>query len=148
MRLQKYPGARHFIIAHSHGGNVVLYAVRESPLMRSQLGGLVFLSTPFLHVERRDQSVYLSAWIVLGVLLSMFLTVLVKRQLFPASWETQPLAGDTLSVWATIVTFLCIAVMSVAVYIRCECDSMNLADTHLAFSPGKLPPVLTIRARG
>lgn len=147
MRLQEYPGARHFIIAHSHGGNVALYAIRESPLMRSQLDGLVFLSTPFLHVERREQRVHLSAWIVLGVLLSMFLTLLVKRQLFPASWETQPLAGDTLSAWATIFTFLCILVTSAAVYVLCERDAMNLVDTHLAFPQGKLPPILTIRAR-
>src|ERR1700747_1445666 len=30
--LRQYPGARHVIVAHSHGGNVALYALRERAL--------------------------------------------------------------------------------------------------------------------
>jgi hypothetical protein len=48
----RYPDARHYVIAHSHAGNIVMYALRDVAL-GSQLHGVVCLSTPFLHVRRR-----------------------------------------------------------------------------------------------
>jgi hypothetical protein len=47
--LRERPDARHFVIAHSHGGNAVLYALRDVELQRN-LAGVVMLATPFLHV--------------------------------------------------------------------------------------------------
>jgi hypothetical protein len=45
------PSAKHFIIAHSHGGNVALYAAE-----RTQVDGIVCLATPFIHAAARDES--------------------------------------------------------------------------------------------
>jgi len=49
---REHPDNPLFVIAHSHAGNVVLYAARKSR-DRSTLDGVVFLSTPFLHVKPR-----------------------------------------------------------------------------------------------
>jgi len=42
------PSARHYVIAHSHGGNVAMRAVCGSPTLRGQLQGIVAMATPFL----------------------------------------------------------------------------------------------------
>ena len=49
----KFPRSRHYLIAHSHGGNVCLYALREKAL-RDGISGVVCLSTPFLVAPPRD----------------------------------------------------------------------------------------------
>jgi hypothetical protein len=62
------PDARHFVIAHSHGGNIALYAMRDSAA-REAVTGIVTLGTPFLSVRRRDPQRYadVMAWVVLCV---------------------------------------------------------------------------------
>jgi hypothetical protein len=45
--------AKHFIIAHSHGGNVALYALRDLRLQKA-IRGVVCLATPFVHCEARN----------------------------------------------------------------------------------------------
>jgi pimeloyl-ACP methyl ester carboxylesterase len=45
--------AHHFIIAHSHGGMVALYALRHTWLANS-IAGLVCLGTPFICCEERN----------------------------------------------------------------------------------------------
>jgi hypothetical protein len=51
--VERYPKARHFVIAHSHGGNVALYAMRNAAL-HSQIAGIVCLATPFICCRPRD----------------------------------------------------------------------------------------------
>jgi hypothetical protein len=43
----KYPDFDHFVISHSHGGNVLLYALRD-PVVQAKLRGGVCVATPFL----------------------------------------------------------------------------------------------------
>ena len=45
--IRRKPDAHHFIIAHSHGGNVSLLALKN-PEVRAAISGIVCLSTPFL----------------------------------------------------------------------------------------------------
>jgi hypothetical protein len=47
-----YPEARHYVVAHSHGGNVALYAA--SLLQKRKLSGIACLATPFLQARPRD----------------------------------------------------------------------------------------------
>jgi hypothetical protein len=47
-----HPEAAQFIIAHSHGGNIAVWATRD-PKCGSRVAGLITLSTPFLHVCTR-----------------------------------------------------------------------------------------------
>ena len=44
--------AHHGIVAHSHGGNVALYALRDVALRR-KIDGVVTLGTPFIHCRPR-----------------------------------------------------------------------------------------------
>jgi hypothetical protein len=48
----QYPRAQHFVIAHSHGGNVALYAMRDD-VARAVVQGIVTLATPFIYTRRR-----------------------------------------------------------------------------------------------
>jgi hypothetical protein len=52
-QLRLYPNAKHYVIAHSHGGNILMYALRDRELER-HIRGIVCLSTPFLHVTKRN----------------------------------------------------------------------------------------------
>lgn len=49
------PRARHYLICHSHGGNVALYALRQSGLAEL-VSGIVCLNTPFTAPLRRNVS--------------------------------------------------------------------------------------------
>jgi pimeloyl-ACP methyl ester carboxylesterase len=51
--IEEWPHARHYVVAHSHGGNVAFQALAD-PLLNERIGGLVCLSTPFLTATRRD----------------------------------------------------------------------------------------------
>ena len=64
-----YPDARHFVIAHSHGGNVALYAMQDAAARRA-VDGIVTLATPFLFTRRRNLRPHadVMAWVLLGVL--------------------------------------------------------------------------------
>jgi hypothetical protein len=51
--IAEFPDARHVVIAHSHGGNVALYALKD-PELRSQIAGVVTLATPFFTARDRN----------------------------------------------------------------------------------------------
>ena len=46
----------HFIVAHSHGGNVAMYALQEESVAK-KVDGLICLATPFLYPRTRPLSV-------------------------------------------------------------------------------------------
>lgn len=48
----EYPLAEHHLIAHSHGGNVALYALRD-PSISDRITSVVCLATPFIHAHAR-----------------------------------------------------------------------------------------------
>jgi alpha-beta hydrolase superfamily lysophospholipase len=47
------PQEHRFIVAHSHGGNVALYALRD-PEVERLVDGVVCMATPFIVARRRD----------------------------------------------------------------------------------------------
>ena len=47
-----HPNAQHWVIAHSHGGNVALYALRD-PVVAAHLTGIVAMATPFIDCRPR-----------------------------------------------------------------------------------------------
>jgi hypothetical protein len=51
--IEQWPNAAHYVVAHSHGGNVAFQALAD-PRLHERIEGLVCLSTPFLTVMRRD----------------------------------------------------------------------------------------------
>lgn len=60
----EHPKARLVVVAHSHGGNVACYALRQlapaSPEEPQAVDGVVFLGTPFLRTELRDLNLLLA----------------------------------------------------------------------------------------
>jgi hypothetical protein len=60
LRTPRY--ARYYLVAHSHGGNVALYAVKMLPQeLRSRVAGIVCLGTPFFHCVPRPANELLVA---------------------------------------------------------------------------------------
>lgn len=96
------PQSEHLIVAHSHGGNVALDAVRAlTPIERQRVAGVVCLATPFLHTEPRAmagrrtlnagiESVFFAVSLVTAVFLLIFVEALVRNGF---KWETSGLIG-------------------------------------------------------
>ena len=85
--INSYPSSKHFVISHSHGGNVVLYALRDQAL-RKHLSGLMFMGVPFIHCEDRDINESLgvvpylvSFFVTWGPLLFCFLLIWILRSM-------------------------------------------------------------------
>ena len=71
------PDVHLYVLAHSHGGNVALYAI-DDPELQEKVKGIVFMATPFLHFrpQRLDLVVFRALWYVfMGV---VFLGALVS----------------------------------------------------------------------
>jgi hypothetical protein len=70
----RFPTASHFLIAHSHGGNIVLDAARTADV-GAQISGIVAMSAPFVSCRRSGITTAggLLAVIVSGILLWLFL---------------------------------------------------------------------------
>jgi pimeloyl-ACP methyl ester carboxylesterase len=73
--VEREPDARHFLIGHSHGGNVALQSLSD-PRVRSKMAGVACLSTPFLQVRQRDlgpvglSQLAITLWVVVGLLMA------------------------------------------------------------------------------
>jgi hypothetical protein len=79
------PASPVFVVAHSHAGNVVLYAARKSR-ERCRIDGVGFLSTPFLHVRPRILGFGLAKKLELTASLVLVFSLLLMYALFqPAS---------------------------------------------------------------
>jgi hypothetical protein len=50
--IRGHPDSRHFVVAHSHGGNIALRATRRSRNFSEQHVGVVTLATPFLKFSK------------------------------------------------------------------------------------------------
>ena len=77
--------AHHCVIAHSHGGNVVGYALRDAPELAERLDCIITLSTPFLLVRSRNLSLF-GAMSAMGSLIVAIIGVF----LFGISWALGP----------------------------------------------------------
>lgn len=52
-RIRAHPGARHYVIGHSHGGSVIMGAL--DPGLASRIDGIICLATPFLNIHERPR---------------------------------------------------------------------------------------------
>lgn len=66
-----HPAAKHYVIAHSHGGNVVRYALSLEDVS-ADLDGAVCLSTPFIICRRKPESKELWSRVCMIFLLGNF----------------------------------------------------------------------------
>jgi hypothetical protein len=80
--IKSHPTAKHAIVAHSHGGNVALYALRNDNL-KSHIDAVVCLSTPFLHVRPRPLDEDTRDIVMFAIGLSLLVFALFTSDAFP-----------------------------------------------------------------
>ena len=73
-RIKQCASARHFLICHSHGGNVALYALRDPALM-GKVSGVACLATPFI-VARERRLGQSQAWHIGGGMVALMFLLL------------------------------------------------------------------------
>jgi hypothetical protein len=81
---ERYKDAEQYIIAHSHGGNVTLYALEDRDI-EQKIAGVICLNTPFISVVRRNTKVILAQ---LVVLIGVFPLIFLMQNIFTAFEET------------------------------------------------------------
>ena len=100
----RHPDAKRFVVAHSHGGNVALYAMRDGEVARLTQG-VVCLSTPFLVARPRDLGPQGRANLIAALLIALLVTnaLFIEDRLAAAlPWLPHPVAG-LLCVWIGMV---------------------------------------------
>ena len=141
--LTKLPKANsNFIIAHSHGGNVAMYAVQDEAA-RSNVDGIICLATPFLYPRRRPLSIS-TLLISLAIIIVGFVQFSLRYDLLNSSVLTWCMA---LLVFVTSVIIPSALIFQI---IRQRFSSDISLDEHiekLSFIDPKIP-ILLIRASG
>ncbi|MGD9617004.1 MAG: esterase/lipase family protein [Alphaproteobacteria bacterium] len=68
-QLTDYPHAAHTVIAHSHGGNVALYALADQELA-TRIEKVICLNTPFINAQRRNAASITAGPFLIYIILS------------------------------------------------------------------------------
>lgn len=103
--LLRWPDAKHYVVTHSHGGNITLRAIRESDIERG-LTGVVCLATPFLHLRRRYlgpyrwEHLFMMSLLLLAVSGGVVLALLMER--IPALKELPDFVVFVLSIIGSV----------------------------------------------
>jgi len=75
--IERFPFSRHTIVAHSHGGNVACYALKNAGI-REKISSLITLGTPFIACRPREMPKFMAHLaLVLTPGLALPLTVLI-----------------------------------------------------------------------
>ena len=103
----KKAGEKHFLIAHSHGGNVAMYALQD-PEVQAQVDGVICLATPFLFPRRRPLNI---ATLILSLIIMIIGTVQIIT--------TMNLSTNGWFAWciASVMLITAIAIPSLLVWI-------------------------------
>jgi hypothetical protein len=108
----QFPDAKHYIIGHSHGGNVAMYAINGGRF-GDEIAGVVSLATPFLIARTRDLGGKTSEHIsVLFLVLAILGFAALEMFSFWNSWPA--LAGAGIRVGAGIVFVLGLMLLTYA----------------------------------
>lgn len=94
---------RHFLVAHSHGGNIALYALRD-PAVRERITGVATLATPFLIARRRDLGTQGLSLFCVGFLGWGWLAgELIRRLTWPSAEWLPAIVGTALFMLLTVL---------------------------------------------
>lgn len=145
--LRTHPADKHFIIAHSHGGNVVLQALLRSETVRDRIDGFIALGTPFLWFDKLESGWVWTAitWLsqfasTLGLLcVSVFTPILVVIKFDPP-------------ILIIVAVLIASAIVAVQLGRRWFPATKRLRDealtVHAVPTGTRLPPLLVIRSPG
>lgn len=74
-QFERHPAAAHFVIGHSHGGNVAMYALDDDSV-QSRVNGVLCVNTPFITVTtRHTQNMILFLIISFSLCMMIFLSL-------------------------------------------------------------------------
>jgi hypothetical protein len=110
LRLKDHPTARHYIICHSHGGNIALGAVAGNEL-ENKIDGIVCLATPFLLARERDFGVNPAVILGSAIVVAVLLLTLGVSAVWPSVWVS-------LSVWLFQVVMFVFAFLLANLWLR------------------------------
>jgi pimeloyl-ACP methyl ester carboxylesterase len=104
--MDEMPDAKHFVAAHSHGGNVALYAMKdtvngEAEMLGDRLAGIVTLATPFLAVRERPLPKIIHSSVVFTVV-SAYVMLLFALTSSGRDWSNMVLLATLLGVWVAL----------------------------------------------
>ena len=104
--LAQFPTAKHAIVAHSHGGNVVLYALRDDTVA-APIDSVICLSTPFFATQERKFGPYSEvivgfSVVIFSVTVGLIVAIAVSSVLITSSnWAVLYLIVTILVGWLT-----------------------------------------------
>ena len=94
---EQFPDAKHYLICHSHGGNVAMYALNDGGF-GDKIAGVVSLATPFLIARKRDLGGKTSEHLgVLFLVLAILGYAVLDTLSFWSSWPALAGAGARFS---------------------------------------------------
>jgi hypothetical protein len=105
-QIEKSPHARKIIIAHSHGGNIALYALK---ILKEQASNfqLITLATPFLNTEKRKVPLKIESYVIRLTILFFAFPALIL--VLAAGYLLNPLHhlnGRTLTIGFIAISYL------------------------------------------
>ena len=86
---EQYPDARHHLIGHSHGGNIMMYAMKQTDLAE-RVTALVTLATPFLSLHRHRLPVGVFNSVIILLILVAGEIALNLSDLWVHGWPENP----------------------------------------------------------
>ena len=136
---REFPDAEHWVIAHSHGGNVAFYALRDQEVAR-RLDGIVSMATPFIHCKRRT---YSESVIKLWPFVLLVVSTVLLVPLFSAlSTYVLGLSGNTTTIFVVVGSLLCL-IPVITLYFRRKHLPAKLSARQNATSEKLILPVPT-----
>jgi hypothetical protein len=149
------PSAMHMVIAHSHGGNVALWAIHSLPReQRERILGLVCMATPFLHAERGAARGAIADWGLAAVLLTIGMASILAFALFfvmfaQNGWTLTRSAGALFGPprASSYIALAVVAVVSILLSRWLRTRQQYLI-TPAPPTDGEGPPILALRAHG
>jgi pimeloyl-ACP methyl ester carboxylesterase len=85
--LNQYPTSRHFVIAHSHGGNIAL-AAQGHWAVKGKLAGIITLGTPFISCAPRKVNLGIEiTFTSLGILFIAIIMLVYAITIFHLVWN-------------------------------------------------------------
>ena len=144
-----HPEAAHYLVAHSHGGNVALYALRDKGIHPS-VRGVACLATPFIQVSKRGRRFFQAIetyWFIASFIICLVSVFALTRLLEPINEDWDGVVG--------VLAILCIFVCWVPFWALGETLCANLEryaesrEQRLALGrPGDRVPLLVVRVKG
>jgi hypothetical protein len=95
---ERFPTAKRYLVAHSHAGNVALYAAEQT-----RVDGVASLATPFLHASLRDKSLISEKAIQGGLFGTACLITYITDLIVNIGWINWLVAILLISVFSHIV---------------------------------------------